>query len=69
MPRHVVAAVDEIAPGTCKIVAVAGREIGVFNVHGEFHALVNRCPHEGAPLCASARSSAASPPTVPANTA
>jgi nitrite reductase/ring-hydroxylating ferredoxin subunit len=51
MPRHVVATVDEIAPGTCKIVAVSGREIGVFNVHGEFHALVNRCPHEGAALC------------------
>ena len=47
MPRHVVATVDEIAPGTCKIVAVSGREIGIFNVHGEFHALVNRCPHEG----------------------
>ena len=49
--RHVVATVDEIAPGTCKIVAVSGREIGVFNVHGEFHALINRCPHEGAALC------------------
>jgi hypothetical protein len=33
MPRHVVATVDEIAPGTCKIVALSGREIGVFNVH------------------------------------
>jgi 3-phenylpropionate/trans-cinnamate dioxygenase ferredoxin subunit len=51
MPRHVVATVDEIAPGTCKIVAVSGREIGVFNVHGAFYALVNRCPHEGAALC------------------
>jgi nitrite reductase/ring-hydroxylating ferredoxin subunit len=51
MPRHVVATTDEIAPGTCKIVAVSGREIGVFNVHGEFYALVNRCPHEGAALC------------------
>ena len=40
-----------IAPGTCKIVAVAGREIGIFNVKDEFFALVNRCPHEGAPLC------------------
>ena len=51
MPRHVVATVDEIAPGTCKIVSVAGREIGVFNVASEFYALINRCPHEGAPLC------------------
>lgn len=49
--RHVVATVDEIAPGTCKIVTVNGREIGVFHVNGEFFALINRCPHQGAALC------------------
>ena len=43
--------VDEIAPGSRKIVTVKGREIGVFNVGGEFFALINRCPHQGAPLC------------------
>jgi nitrite reductase/ring-hydroxylating ferredoxin subunit len=51
MARHVVASVGEIAPGDCKIVTVQGREIGVFNVGGEHFALINRCPHEGAPLC------------------
>ena len=51
MARHVVAPASEIAPGTSKIVSVAGRSIGVFNVNGEFYALINRCPHEGAPLC------------------
>jgi len=51
MSRHIVAAVNEIAPGTCKIVTVKGREIGVFHVNGEFFALINRCPHQGAPLC------------------
>lgn len=51
MARHVVATVDEIALGTCKIVSVSGREIGVYNVHGEYYALINRCPHEGAALC------------------
>jgi 3-phenylpropionate/trans-cinnamate dioxygenase ferredoxin subunit len=51
MARHVVAPVSEIAPGQRKIVTIAGRSIGVFNVGGEFHALINRCPHEGAPLC------------------
>ncbi len=51
MARHVVASVGDIAPGACKIVAVQGREIGVFNIRGEFFALINRCPHEGAPLC------------------
>jgi nitrite reductase/ring-hydroxylating ferredoxin subunit len=51
MTRHVVAAVGEIAPGTCRIVTAAGRQIGVYNVHGEYYALINRCPHEGAALC------------------
>jgi nitrite reductase/ring-hydroxylating ferredoxin subunit len=49
--RHVVAHVDEIPPGSRKIVEVAGRSIGVFNVDGAFHALRNRCPHQGGPLC------------------
>ena len=30
---------------------IAGRSIGVFNVDGEFFAIRNRCPHQGAPLC------------------
>ena len=51
MSRHIVAAVGEIAPGTCKLVTVKGREIGVFNVNNEYFALINRCPHQGAPLC------------------
>ncbi|WP_270933644.1 Rieske (2Fe-2S) protein [Falsiroseomonas oryzae] len=51
MSRHIVATVDEIAPGSSKLVTVKGREIAVFNVKGEFFALFNRCPHEGAPLC------------------
>ncbi len=49
--RHVVARVEEIPPGERKIVEIAGRSIGVFNVGGEFFALRNRCPHQGGPLC------------------
>lgn len=51
MSRHVVASVDEIAPGASKLVTVKGREIGVFNVRGNFYALANRCPHGGGPMC------------------
>ena len=51
MGRHVVAALDESPPGGRKIVEVAGRSIGVFNVGGELFALRNRCPHQGGPLC------------------
>jgi len=51
MTRHVVATVDEIPSGARKIVEVQGREIGIFNLEGEFFAIANRCPHEGASLC------------------
>ena len=51
MAKHVVGTVDEIPPGTRKIVEIAGRSIGVFNVNGEYFALLNRCPHQAGPLC------------------
>lgn len=51
MSRHVVAKAEEIPVGSRKIVTVRGREIGIFNVGGDFCALINRCPHQGAPLC------------------
>jgi nitrite reductase/ring-hydroxylating ferredoxin subunit len=51
MARYVVATTAEIPPGERKIVEVAGRSIGIFNVDGEFLALRNRCPHQGGPLC------------------
>lgn len=49
--RYVVARVDEIPPGERLIVEVGGREVGVFNLRGEFYAMLNRCPHVGGPLC------------------
>src|SRR5689334_20687741 len=51
MPKYVVGTVDEIAPGARKIVEVGGRSIGIFNVNGEYFALLNRCPHQAGPLC------------------
>ena len=51
MSRRVVAKASEVVPGTAKMVTVAGREIGIFNLDGEYFALANRCPHAGGPLC------------------
>jgi nitrite reductase/ring-hydroxylating ferredoxin subunit len=51
LPKYVVGTVDEIPPGSRKIVEVGGRSVGVFNVRGEYFALLNRCPHQGGPLC------------------
>lgn len=46
-----VATTDEIQVGQRKLVEVAGRSIGIFNVAGRYVAIRNRCPHNGAPLC------------------
>ena len=43
MPKYVVGTVGEIAPGSKKIVEVGGRSIGIYNVNGEYFALLNRC--------------------------
>lgn len=50
MTRHIVARTSDIPPGGNKVVGVEGRDIVVFHVNGQFFALLNRCPHEGAPL-------------------
>jgi nitrite reductase/ring-hydroxylating ferredoxin subunit len=51
MSRQVVARASEVQPGSSKIVSARGREIGLFNISGEYFALSNRCPHKGAELC------------------
>ena len=50
MARHVVARTSDIPLGGNKVFGIEGRDIVVFHVNGEFFALLNRCPHEGAPL-------------------
>jgi nitrite reductase/ring-hydroxylating ferredoxin subunit len=51
MARHIVATVDDIPPDKRMLVNVKGRDIAIFNVGGEYFAVGNRCPHEGASLC------------------
>ena len=50
MARHVVARVGEVPPGGRKRLTVAGRDIVLFNVAGEFFALADQCPHQGGRL-------------------
>lgn len=49
--RWHVCAAAEFEPGDRESVSVDGREIGVLNVDGEYHAFLNRCPHQGGPVC------------------
>lgn len=44
-------AVEDLPEGTSVIVQVQGRSIGVYNVKGEYYAIHNYCPHQGAQLC------------------
>jgi len=48
---HTVCRMDELPPGQRKIVQIGKKSIGVFNVAGEYFALLNVCPHQMAPLC------------------
>jgi 3-phenylpropionate/trans-cinnamate dioxygenase ferredoxin subunit len=54
MSRHVVATVDEVPPGSRKLVTVKGRPVALFNIKGEYFAIFNVCPHQGGSLCAGA---------------
>ena len=44
------ASVSEIVPGTGKTVLVEGKNIALFNMNGNFHAIDNTCPHRQGPL-------------------
>ena len=52
MARKVVCAETELSPGRWLIVDIDGRSIGVLSVAGRLYAIRNRCPHQGAELCA-----------------
>lgn len=49
--KYVVARVEDVPEGKSMVVEIGGRSVGVFNISGTFHALLNRCPHRGGPLC------------------
>jgi nitrite reductase (NADH) small subunit len=48
---YAVARVEELPPGARKIITVAGKSIGLFNVGGQLRAVLNVCPHALAPVC------------------
>jgi nitrite reductase (NADH) small subunit len=49
--EHVVGDVSDFPAGSHQVVTVGGRQIGIFNINGEFYGLPNICPHQTGPLC------------------
>ncbi len=49
--RLLVCAAEDVSPGERVVRRVDGLSVGVFNVHGRYYALHNRCPHAGGALC------------------
>lgn len=49
---HKVANVDDLADEEFPIITqIKGREIGIFRLDDEYHAVANYCPHANGPLC------------------
>lgn len=52
MAVHYVLAEEDVPEGGHAVVNIEGREIGIYRVNSEYHAILNYCPHQGAPICA-----------------
>jgi nitrite reductase (NADH) small subunit len=52
LEAHDVGAEEDFTPGVFKVVEIRGRSIGIVHSAAGWFAIRNRCPHQGAPLCA-----------------
>jgi 3-phenylpropionate/trans-cinnamate dioxygenase ferredoxin subunit len=43
--------VEDLPPGSVKIVVAGSISVGVYNLGGEFYAIEDRCSHDDGPLC------------------
>jgi len=51
MNWHNVARCDQVKPGQPLIVTVQGKQVGLFHEGGDYFAVLDFCPHAGAPIC------------------
>ncbi len=51
MAWHPAGPADEIPQGKARIVSVAGKQVGLFRDGEALYAVLNFCPHFGAPVC------------------
>jgi nitrite reductase (NADH) small subunit len=50
-----IALADAPADGQVRMLDLGGHRVGLFRVGDALHALADRCPHRGGPLCSSGR--------------
>lgn len=50
--RHHVGAVGDFPMGEMRTFDLAGKSVGVVRTSEAFYAILNYCPHQGAPICA-----------------
>lgn len=48
---HFACNAEDVPSDAARIVRVKNRSVGIFKLPDGFHALLNICPHRGAPLC------------------
>ena len=46
-----VAPIDELPPGSMRLVSAGSRVVGVYNCGGAYYAIEDRCSHDDGPLC------------------
>jgi 3-phenylpropionate/trans-cinnamate dioxygenase ferredoxin subunit len=51
VPEVVVCPLDELPPGSVRIVRSDSLDVGVYNCGGELYAIEDRCSHDDGPLC------------------
>ncbi|MDJ1434398.1 Rieske 2Fe-2S domain-containing protein [Halostagnicola sp. A-GB9-2] len=51
MAEHSIVEASELADGDHLVVELEGREIGVFNIDGDYYAHTNWCAHQSGPVC------------------
>jgi nitrite reductase/ring-hydroxylating ferredoxin subunit len=49
--KTLVCRVEDVMPGKPHIVRIRSLSVGIFRIGDDLHAMLNVCPHKGAPLC------------------
>jgi nitrite reductase/ring-hydroxylating ferredoxin subunit len=51
MAHYPIGSAEQIPEGQHRVFEIKGKSVVVYNVQGEFFALLNYCPHQGAKMC------------------